>query len=172
MAALPEEEDDDQPLPDRWEARQDANGRTFYVDHSNRHTQWHRPTAAGNQRRVVAEREAERRRAMAHTLARRNPALEVRGAGGRERKRGQGGREREEVHVIGEWERANLVDRMERFFYYMYVRTSFNCACVRIYIRTFYMKSFQHFYTLLYIILHARSSQRENAPPFDGIRCT
>ena len=109
MAALPEEEDDDQPLPDRWEARQDANGRTFYVDHSNRHTQWHRPTAAGNQRRVVAEREAERRRAMAHTLARRNPALEVRGAGGRERKRGQGGREREEVHVIGKRGRANLL---------------------------------------------------------------
>jgi hypothetical protein len=76
VAALPEEEDDDQPLPEGWEARQDANGRTFYVDHTNRHTRWQRPTAAVDQRRVVAEREAERRRAMAHTLARRNPALE------------------------------------------------------------------------------------------------
>jgi E3 ubiquitin-protein ligase NEDD4 len=76
VAALPEEEDDDLPLPEGWEVRQDANGRTFYVDHINRHTQWHLPTAAGNQRRVVAEREAERRRQMAHTMARRNPAIE------------------------------------------------------------------------------------------------
>ena len=92
VAALPEEEDDDQPLPEGWEARQDANGRTFYVDHTNRHTRWQRPTAAVNQRRVVAEREAERRQAMAHTLARRNPALEVRGAGGRGRTGSQGER--------------------------------------------------------------------------------
>ena len=77
MIALPEEEDE-QPLPEGWEARQDANGRTFYVDHISRHTQWQRPTAAVNQGRVVAEREAERRRQLAHTMARRNPAFEVR----------------------------------------------------------------------------------------------
>jgi len=32
------------PLPVGWEERQDANGRTFYVDHINRRTQWQRPT--------------------------------------------------------------------------------------------------------------------------------
>ena len=31
-------------LPVGWEERQDANGRTFYVDHINRRTQWQRPT--------------------------------------------------------------------------------------------------------------------------------
>ena len=56
---------------------QDANGRTFYVDHVNRHTQWQRPSVSVNQGRIVAERAAERRRQLAHTLARRNPALEV-----------------------------------------------------------------------------------------------
>ena len=56
---------------------QDANGRTFYVDHVNRHTQWERPTMSTSQGNMVAEREAERRRQLAHTLARRNPALEV-----------------------------------------------------------------------------------------------
>lgn len=32
------------PLPPGWEERQDAIGRTFYVDHINRTTQWQRPT--------------------------------------------------------------------------------------------------------------------------------
>ncbi len=55
---------------------QDANGRTFYIDHRNRRTQWERPTAAINQGQVSAQLEAQRRRQMAQTLARRNPGLE------------------------------------------------------------------------------------------------
>lgn len=33
------------PLPPGWEERQDANGRTYYVNHVHRFTQWDRPTA-------------------------------------------------------------------------------------------------------------------------------
>ncbi|XP_065086078.1 E3 ubiquitin-protein ligase Nedd-4-like isoform X3 [Ochlerotatus camptorhynchus] len=33
-------------LPSGWEERQDANGRTYYVNHLARTTQWERPTAA------------------------------------------------------------------------------------------------------------------------------
>ncbi|CAH3196619.1 unnamed protein product, partial [Porites evermanni] len=33
-----------EPLPEGWEERQDANGRTFYIDHSTRTTAWVRPT--------------------------------------------------------------------------------------------------------------------------------
>ena len=32
------------PLPQGWEERQDANGRTYYVNHIARTTQWERPT--------------------------------------------------------------------------------------------------------------------------------
>lgn len=32
-------------LPTGWEERQDANGRTYYVNHVARSTQWERPTA-------------------------------------------------------------------------------------------------------------------------------
>lgn len=32
------------PLPPGWEERQDNLGRTYYVNHENRSTQWHRPT--------------------------------------------------------------------------------------------------------------------------------
>lgn len=32
------------PLPPGWEERQDANGRTYYVNHVHRFTQWERPT--------------------------------------------------------------------------------------------------------------------------------
>ncbi|XP_037933610.1 E3 ubiquitin-protein ligase Nedd-4-like isoform X2 [Teleopsis dalmanni] len=32
------------PLPVGWEERQDANGRTYYVNHTARTTQWERPT--------------------------------------------------------------------------------------------------------------------------------
>lgn len=32
------------PLPEGWEERQDANGRTYYVNHNARTTQWERPT--------------------------------------------------------------------------------------------------------------------------------
>lgn len=31
------------PLPQGWEERQDANGRTYYVNHVARTTQWERP---------------------------------------------------------------------------------------------------------------------------------
>ena len=30
-------------LPEGWEERQDANGRTFYINHVARITQWHHP---------------------------------------------------------------------------------------------------------------------------------
>lgn len=33
------------PLPEGWEERTDANGRTYYVNHNARTTQWERPTA-------------------------------------------------------------------------------------------------------------------------------
>lgn len=33
-----------EPLPNGWEERQDANGRTYYVNHIARSTQWERPT--------------------------------------------------------------------------------------------------------------------------------
>ncbi|RWS17199.1 E3 ubiquitin-protein ligase Nedd-4-like isoform X2, partial [Dinothrombium tinctorium] len=33
-----------EPLPVGWEERQDANGRTYYVNHIGRTTQWERPT--------------------------------------------------------------------------------------------------------------------------------
>uniref|UniRef100_T1JDY1 E3 ubiquitin-protein ligase n=1 Tax=Strigamia maritima TaxID=126957 RepID=T1JDY1_STRMM len=42
------------PLPPGWEERQDANGRTYYVNHVARTTQWERPTG-------VDESEAESR---------------------------------------------------------------------------------------------------------------
>uniref|UniRef100_A0A915Q3I1 E3 ubiquitin-protein ligase n=1 Tax=Setaria digitata TaxID=48799 RepID=A0A915Q3I1_9BILA len=34
-------------LPEGWEERHDANGRTFYVNHISRTTQWMRPTRSG-----------------------------------------------------------------------------------------------------------------------------
>ena len=37
------------PLPDGWEERQDANGRTFYINHVARITQWHHPALAPGQ---------------------------------------------------------------------------------------------------------------------------
>ncbi|XP_063703229.1 E3 ubiquitin-protein ligase Nedd-4 isoform X8 [Culicoides brevitarsis] len=36
------------PLPFGWEERQDANGRTYYVNHVARSTQWERPTVTSN----------------------------------------------------------------------------------------------------------------------------
>lgn len=33
-----------EPLPLGWEERQDANGRTYFVNHIARSTQWERPT--------------------------------------------------------------------------------------------------------------------------------
>ncbi|KAJ2948784.1 hypothetical protein O0L34_g8041 [Tuta absoluta] len=45
------------PLPSGWEERQDANGRTYYVNHIARSTQWERPTNATFQRNVSRESE-------------------------------------------------------------------------------------------------------------------
>jgi E3 ubiquitin-protein ligase NEDD4 len=40
--------DSNAPLPPGWEERQDANGRTYYVNHIARTTQWERPTSSNN----------------------------------------------------------------------------------------------------------------------------
>ena len=45
---LPEEVESEKLLPLGWEVRNTADGRTYYVDHINRHTQWERPTILGN----------------------------------------------------------------------------------------------------------------------------
>lgn len=70
-------ENEEEPLPEGWQERLDANGRIFYVDHTNRRTQWERPTVpvevGARQRRV--QMESDRRRMMAQTLARRNPGM-------------------------------------------------------------------------------------------------
>ena len=91
-------ENDDDPLPEGWEERQDANGRFFYVDHINRRTQWSRPTRSAEigagQRR--AQLEADRRRMMAQTLARRNPGM----SGSEVRRERERGRERELVTCV------------------------------------------------------------------------
>ncbi|VDN37426.1 unnamed protein product [Dibothriocephalus latus] len=34
---------ENEPLPEGWDERIDQNGRTYYVDHINRRTQWDRP---------------------------------------------------------------------------------------------------------------------------------
>lgn len=39
----------EEALPAGWEARVDAHGRVFYIDHHNRVTTWQRPT--GNHKR-------------------------------------------------------------------------------------------------------------------------
>nr|CAH7759348.1 unnamed protein product [Callosobruchus chinensis] len=50
------------PLPDGWEERQDANGRTYYVNHMARTTQWERPTLSNaiSEPRATTEREEQR----------------------------------------------------------------------------------------------------------------
>nr|CAD7569856.1 unnamed protein product [Timema californicum] len=49
------------PLPTGWEERQDANGRTYYVNHIARSTQWERPTVSvpGSTEQTVRERSLE-----------------------------------------------------------------------------------------------------------------
>ncbi|GFG35290.1 hypothetical protein Cfor_01348 [Coptotermes formosanus] len=49
------------PLPHGWEERQDANGRTYYVNHIARSTQWERPAFnnAGTYNDQVRERSLE-----------------------------------------------------------------------------------------------------------------
>lgn len=44
IASLQQPESNEEPLPDGWEERQDERGRTFYVNHSTRRTQWERPS--------------------------------------------------------------------------------------------------------------------------------
>ncbi|XP_029406131.2 E3 ubiquitin-protein ligase Nedd-4 isoform X2 [Bactrocera dorsalis] len=45
-----------EPLPSGWEERQDANGRTYYVNHTARTTQWERPlVSATNNSNVNVE---------------------------------------------------------------------------------------------------------------------
>lgn len=39
-------------LPESWEERQDANGRTYYVNHVTRTTQWERPTDTSGESQV------------------------------------------------------------------------------------------------------------------------
>lgn len=54
-----------QPLPEGWEERQDANGRTYYVNHIARETQWERPLTSSNQENLETNdrrREANRAR--------------------------------------------------------------------------------------------------------------
>uniref|UniRef100_A0A7S1XXG6 WW domain-containing protein n=1 Tax=Phaeomonas parva TaxID=124430 RepID=A0A7S1XXG6_9STRA len=41
------------PLPEGWEERTDASGRTYYVDHNTQTTQWTRPTATVQQESAV-----------------------------------------------------------------------------------------------------------------------
>lgn len=59
--------DGNDPLPEGWEERQDANGRTYYVNHNARTTQWERPTslqannASRYQRMESAQNEFRRR---------------------------------------------------------------------------------------------------------------
>uniref|UniRef100_A0AAY4EJA9 E3 ubiquitin-protein ligase n=1 Tax=Denticeps clupeoides TaxID=299321 RepID=A0AAY4EJA9_9TELE len=45
-------------LPPGWEERQDNLGRTYYVNHENRTTQWHRPTAEQRQHRHMEAQHA------------------------------------------------------------------------------------------------------------------
>ncbi|XP_026320394.1 E3 ubiquitin-protein ligase NEDD4 isoform X5 [Hyposmocoma kahamanoa] len=56
------------PLPPGWEERQDANGRTYYVNHVARSTQWERPTF---QRNISTESQAERMETAATEFQRR-----------------------------------------------------------------------------------------------------
>ncbi|XP_064013633.1 E3 ubiquitin-protein ligase NEDD4 isoform X1 [Pogoniulus pusillus] len=43
-----QQQDESPPLPSGWEERQDILGRTYYVNHEFRRTQWKRPTAQDN----------------------------------------------------------------------------------------------------------------------------
>ncbi|KAF9410612.1 hypothetical protein HW555_010342, partial [Spodoptera exigua] len=56
------------PLPPGWEERQDANGRTYYVNHIERSTQWGRPTFTRN---MSSESQAERMETAATEFQRR-----------------------------------------------------------------------------------------------------
>ncbi|VDM40818.1 unnamed protein product [Toxocara canis] len=47
------------PLPPGWEERQDANGRTFYLNHNARTTQWERPTSTSSTDAIILETQRE-----------------------------------------------------------------------------------------------------------------
>ncbi|KAL9986746.1 hypothetical protein ACROYT_G000935 [Oculina patagonica] len=53
-----------EPLPQNWEERQDANGRTFFIDHATRTTSWVRPTgrSESTHQREVQQNDARRER--------------------------------------------------------------------------------------------------------------
>lgn len=53
-------------LPEGWEERQDANGRTYYVNHIARETQWDRPILPTNQE---SSQSSERRRELEQALS-------------------------------------------------------------------------------------------------------
>ena len=44
-APAPAPSDNPEPLPPGWEERHDQFGRTYYVNHNSRTTQWARPTS-------------------------------------------------------------------------------------------------------------------------------
>ena len=50
----------DDPLPENLEARVDAHGRIFYIDHVNRTTTWIRPVIAQNQQQAAASQQHRR----------------------------------------------------------------------------------------------------------------
>ena len=47
------------PLPPGWEARRDANGRIFYLNHNTRTTTWHRPQVDDTSSTTNVERPAD-----------------------------------------------------------------------------------------------------------------
>ncbi|MFH4977284.1 hypothetical protein AB6A40_003993 [Gnathostoma spinigerum] len=47
------------PLPPGWDERQDANGRTYYINHATRTTQWERPVLRANVPSIVEESNRE-----------------------------------------------------------------------------------------------------------------
>ncbi|KAJ7388968.1 E3 ubiquitin-protein ligase nedd4 [Desmophyllum pertusum] len=53
-----------EPLPSNWEERQDANGRTFFIDHETRTTAWVRPTgrSESTHQHEVEQNDARRER--------------------------------------------------------------------------------------------------------------
>lgn len=42
--SVPSENPNVEPLPPGWEERKDQQGRTYYVNHNSRTTQWARPS--------------------------------------------------------------------------------------------------------------------------------
>ena len=75
QASSTDRDADKDPLPEWWEERQAVNGRTFYIDHISRQTMWHHPTSEEGARQRRVHMETDRRRMIAHTLARRNPVF-------------------------------------------------------------------------------------------------